>query len=142
MEKDIDEVGKIARNVKARLEAINKDVTLCSFLLFKCLNFQALEHWNLFADFLPLSPELSQSAETWMWERNKYWQIQDECYKVCCKCLVLGPFHLSRRRGKKRSKLIFMIFIFFIFFAVLWQQNSRTWWWNFRYIYTSWLAYF
>ena len=26
MEKDIDEVGKIARNVKAKIEAINKDV--------------------------------------------------------------------------------------------------------------------
>lgn len=38
MEKDIDEVGKIARNVKARLQAINKDVKF----LFKYLNFQAL----------------------------------------------------------------------------------------------------
>lgn len=26
MEKDIDEVGKIARSVKAKLESINKDV--------------------------------------------------------------------------------------------------------------------
>jgi len=26
MEKDVDEVGKIARNVKTRLEAISKDV--------------------------------------------------------------------------------------------------------------------
>lgn len=26
MEKDIDEVGKIARNVKGKLEAVNKDV--------------------------------------------------------------------------------------------------------------------
>lgn len=43
MEKDIDEVGKIARNVKARLEAINKEVILFSSFLFKCLNFEALE---------------------------------------------------------------------------------------------------
>jgi hypothetical protein len=28
MEKDIDEVGKIARGVKGKLEAINKDVIL------------------------------------------------------------------------------------------------------------------
>lgn len=32
MEKDIDEVGKIARNVKAKLEALNKDVWLYSFV--------------------------------------------------------------------------------------------------------------
>lgn len=30
MEKDIDEVGKIARGVKGKLEAINKDVILQS----------------------------------------------------------------------------------------------------------------
>lgn len=39
MEKDIDEVGKIARNVKARLEAINKDVTLYSFFSSDVLIF-------------------------------------------------------------------------------------------------------
>lgn len=27
MEKDVDEVGKIARNVKAKIEAINREVT-------------------------------------------------------------------------------------------------------------------
>ncbi|CAL5403484.1 unnamed protein product [Camellia sinensis] len=32
MEKDVDEVGKIARNVKAKLEAISKDVFLNSFI--------------------------------------------------------------------------------------------------------------
>lgn len=32
MEKDVDEVGKIARGVKAKLEAINRDV----FDLFTC----------------------------------------------------------------------------------------------------------
>ena len=31
MEKDIDEVGKIARSVKTKLEAINKDVNHLSF---------------------------------------------------------------------------------------------------------------
>lgn len=32
MEKDVDEVGKIARNVKAKLEAISKDVFLNTFV--------------------------------------------------------------------------------------------------------------
>lgn len=32
MEKDVDEVRKIARNVKAKLEAISKDVFLNSFI--------------------------------------------------------------------------------------------------------------
>lgn len=30
MEKDVDEVGKIARNIKAKIEAINKEVLLFS----------------------------------------------------------------------------------------------------------------
>lgn len=38
MEKDIDEVGKIARSVKAKLEAMNKDVMLKYLFL----------HWKTF----------------------------------------------------------------------------------------------
>lgn len=34
MEKDIDEVGKIARNVKAKIEAINKEVKLFILYIF------------------------------------------------------------------------------------------------------------
>lgn len=33
MEKDIDEVGKIARTVKAKIEAINKDVLRCWMII-------------------------------------------------------------------------------------------------------------
>lgn len=33
MEKDVDEVGKIARNVKAKIEAINKDVSLLKIVI-------------------------------------------------------------------------------------------------------------
>lgn len=32
MERDVDEVGKVAWNVKAKLEAINKDVNFDSLL--------------------------------------------------------------------------------------------------------------
>ena len=39
MEKDIDEVGKIARNVKGKLEALNKDVTLDLLEDFPVLNY-------------------------------------------------------------------------------------------------------
>lgn len=35
MEKDIDEVGKIARGVKAKLEAINRDVLYSSILFIE-----------------------------------------------------------------------------------------------------------
>lgn len=33
MEKDVDEVGKIARNVKAKIEALNKEVRAIQMIL-------------------------------------------------------------------------------------------------------------
>jgi len=53
MEKDIDEVGKIAHGVKAKIEAINRDVLSywLNIVFMRCqfiVNFQTLFHQGLF----------------------------------------------------------------------------------------------
>lgn len=73
MEKDIDEVGKIARVVKAKIEAINKDVLRwrATILLFDssamkikgALNKYVIRYCSLYA-------ESSQQTEAWLREGN------------------------------------------------------------------------
>ena len=63
MEKDIDEVGKIAGGVKAKLEAINKEVKIC------CPYYFFSRIISMFVSFLLklfVPPELSQQTEAWM----------------------------------------------------------------------------
>lgn len=88
MEKDIDEVGKIARSVKAKLEAINKDVIL-KYLFLDWKTFDSVVSFSeLCTDFL--SAEFSQPTEAWMREGNRCWQSKDEHDKVCAEWKVLN----------------------------------------------------
>lgn len=62
MEKDVDEVGKIARNVKLKVEAINKDVT-----------FSDLQTLNICCIFCMLMSSLYKlvSFRTWPIEKSQ-----------------------------------------------------------------------
>lgn len=54
MEKDVDEVVKIARNVKAKLEAISKDVILNTFVTvsISMLSYACWPTVAVYIDFL------------------------------------------------------------------------------------------
>lgn len=60
MEKDIDEVGKIARNVKGKLEAVNKDVILDVQYFQNLFGFSQFSEEHLHINSIFFSPELDQ----------------------------------------------------------------------------------
>lgn len=74
MEKDVDEVQKIARLIKTKIEDLDRDVRLVYLVDFMSLIFLA----NL--DLL--LPELFKPAEAWMWKRNSHWAHQDNTDSV------------------------------------------------------------
>lgn len=60
MEKDVDEVGKVARAVKAKLQAINKDVILPFFYVVTRSYFISARIFREFQFFLLFSFSLSR----------------------------------------------------------------------------------
>lgn len=66
MEKDVDEVVKIARNVKAKLQTINKEVLLNSYVKCRTSVLQNDGFGSILINVINLPPELSQSTEAWM----------------------------------------------------------------------------
>jgi hypothetical protein len=68
MEKDIDEVGKVSRYLKSKIEGLDKEVRPLLLLLL-CSEWVARVTSPHASSFF-CGPEFNEQAEAWMWKRN------------------------------------------------------------------------
>lgn len=109
MEKDVDEVGKVARSIKSKIEELDREVRARTASGYSGV-VQHLPN-TLWFFFLLFDPEFSQQAEAWMWKRIRCRPIENSDDSVTFFFLTSIPMIIiCTIKLFGRGKLKFMIF--------------------------------